>query len=423
MENYKISDGVSLSYIEDKKFKTTTLFIAISTPLTSEDATKNALIPLVLKRGSASYKTFDEIERKLARLYGAAIDFNVIKRGENQILCFEVSAISDEFTPNNESVLNEAAMLLFDVVFNPLVSDEGFLEKYVESEKRNLEEMIEAKVNDKQSYALWRLYEEMCKGEAFGIHELGRKEDISKVDCKNLYRQYKKIVSTCPIDIFVCGRADMKSFEEQIKKSFENIENSKREYPKTEIHKQRDVVLNTSEEFEANQAKLSVGFTTGVRKDTDKYYSLIVANSVFGSGTHSKLFNNVREKLSLAYYAFSRLDSRKGTMMVAMGIEEKNYDSAFNETLSQLNNVKEGNISDEEYNSAIAFLVNNAKSVYDSQRAMIMFYLDRKIDDDDMTIEEYCEKIKAVKKDSLADAFSEVKLDTVYFLKGKENSK
>ncbi len=423
MKSYKISDGISVNYIEDKKFKTTTLFIAISTPLREDDATKNALIPLVLKRGSANYKTFDEIERKLADLYGATLDFNVVKRGENQVLCFGVSMVCDKFTPTNEEVLTEAAGLLFDVLFNPQISDESFNFEYVEAEKRNLYEMIEAMVNDKQSYALWRLYEEMCRGEAFGINELGRKEDISKIDGKGLFKQYKKLISSSPIDIFVCGQANIDEFDKMTKKYLENLPSGERKYPKTEPHKARETVLEEKEEFDANQAKLSLGFSTGVKRGTDRYYSLIVANSIFGSGTHSKLFNNVREKLSLAYYAFSRIDARKETMLVGMGIEEKNYKKALDETLLQLQLIKDGNISEEEFNSAIAFLINNAKSVYDSQSAMIMFNLNNKIDGEEMTVEEYCEKIKAVTVESVIDAFSDVNLDTIYFLKGKERDK
>lgn len=421
MRKFNVSDGISLNYIEDKKFKTTTLFAAIHTPLTKESATKNALLPLVLKRGSKNYPTFDLIEKKLARLFGANLNCNVIKRGEDQILYFELSVISDKYAPEKCEILKEASNLMLELIFNPYTENGAFSGEYVKAEKNNLSDMISAAVNDKQSYALWRLYEEMCAGESYGIHELGIKADIEKIDEKSLYEHYKKLISESVIDIFVCGEADIEGFKSALEEQLFAIgRKGEYSYPKTTVHEKRGQVKKVYEEFEANQAKLSLGFSVGVDPDSDDYYSLIVANSIFGSGTHSKLFNNVREKLSLAYYAFSRLTKRKGIMLVGMGIEEKNYEAAYNETLLQLDLLKKGEVSDEEFESAIAFLSNNARSANDSQMSMIMFYLDNKIDGIEITIDEYLKKLGEVTKKSAVEAFKNVELDTIYFLKGKE---
>ena len=420
--NFNVSDGISLNYIEDKKFKTTTLFAAIHTPLKRETATLNALLPLVLKRGSNAVPTFDALERRLAGLFGASINCNVIKRGENQILYFELSVLSDNFAPDKSKILNEASKLLLDIIFNPYTEDGGFSKEYTESEKENLSDMIKATVNDKQNYALWRLYETMCEGEAFGIHELGVLEDVSKIDAKALYEHYKNIISTSVIDIFVCGNADIYSFKAELENQLKGIKRGNCfSYPETVMHPKRAEVLKTVEEFEANQAKLSLGLTTGVESDDDLYYSLLVANSIFGSGVHSKLFNNVREKLSLAYYAFSRLTRKKGIMLVGMGIEEANFKKAFDETLLQLNLLKQGEISDDEFSGAVRFLTNNARSAADSQMGMIMFYLDNKIDGADLSIEDYCKKIESVTKQGVVEAVKNTELDAIYFLKGKEN--
>ncbi len=418
--NFNVSDGISLNYIEDKKFKTTTLFVSIHTPLKRETATLNALLPLVLKRGSKCVPTFDMLERKMAELFGANLNCNVIKRGENQILYFELSVIGDAFSPDRCQILNEASKLLLDIIFNPYTEDGGFSKEYTKSEKSNLYDMISATVNDKQNYALWRLYETMCAGEAFGIHELGVLTDIEKIDEKMLYEHYKKVITESVIDIFVCGNADIYSFKAELEEQLKGIERKgKFSYPKTSMHKKRKEVLKTVEEFEANQAKLSLGFTTEISPDDEAYYSLLVANSIFGSGVHSKLFNNVREKLSLAYYAFSRLTRRKGIMLVGMGIQETNYQKAFDETLLQLDLLKKGEISDDEFGGAVMYLINNARSAADSQMGMIMFYLDNKIDGVCISIEDYCRKIESVTKESVIEAISKTELDSIYFLKGK----
>lgn len=419
MKQFNIADGISLNYIEDSKFKTTTLLVAIHSKLCRENATKNALLPLVLKRGSEKYKTFDEMEKKLCELCGAAMGCNVIKRGEDQIMCFEMSVISDKYALGGKKLLNESFEVLNDVIFNPLVSDGAFLNEYVESEKNNLSDMIDAMVNDKQNYALWRLFETMCEKEPFGIHELGIKEDIKNIDAKNLYEHYKNIIKTAPIDIFVCGNADVEELAKALAENFKDVMRDTKNYPQTLVHMPRNEVLKTNEEFEANQAKLSLGFSYDTDFASDDYYSLAVAVSIFGSGVHSKLFNNVREKLSLAYYAFARLEKRKQIMLVGMGIEEKNYQKALDETLLQMQLLKDGEISDDEFNGAVMFLTNNARSVRDSQMSMIMYYLDNLADGVTNTIEDYCAKIESVTKESVQKVFESMKLDSIYFLKGR----
>jgi predicted Zn-dependent peptidase len=179
-------------------------------------------------------------------------------------------------------------------------------------------------------------------------------------------------------------------------------------------------VKRVTERFNLNQAKLSLGFSRGPLSE-DEYFSFIVANSIFGSGVHSKLFNNVREKLSLAYYAFSRTERVKNAVIVGMGIEEENFKKAYDETLYQLNALKRGEISDDEFNGAVMFLKNNARAVLDSQGAMIMYNLSNCALGLDISIDEYTRKIDEVTKESCAESFKDLALDTVYFLCGKEN--
>lgn len=421
MEKIKIADGVYLSRIEDKKFKTSTCLVAIHTKLTKENATKNALLPLVLKRGTQKNHTFDEIEKALASLFGAEMSANVIKRGEDQLLIFDISFISDAFAPQKKGILKEAASLLFETVFDPYTENGAFKKEYVEAEKTNLKDMIKAQANDKQTYAITRLYEEMFSEEDFSVSELGNLDDVDSIDEKSLYEHYLKLISCARVDIFIAGGAD---FDPLIESAKEALLKVKREnvlsYPEHAPHKKREEVKRVTERLNVNQAKLSLGFSRGPLSE-DEYYSFIVANSIFGSGVHSKLFNNVREKLSLAYYAFSRTERVKNAVIVGMGIEEENFKKAYDETLYQLEALKRGEISDDEFNGAVMFLKNNARAVLDSQGAMIMYNLSNCALGLDVSVDEYIKKIDEVTKKSCAESFKDLTLDTVYFLCGKEN--
>ncbi len=417
MKSINIKNNINLHYIEDSKFKTTTLGIYIHRPLCKDEASKNSLLPMVLRRGSEKYPTLSDIEKKLGDLCGAVLNTYIIKRGENQIMCLDISTISDKYNVGDENILVSCADLLLDMLLCPKCENEALCDEYVEGEKINLSDMIDALVNDKQSYAQWRLYEEMCRGEGYGIHEYGSKADVEKITSKSLYEHYKNILSNSRIDIFVCGEADIEALCDKVQSAFEGVNTSACEYPATQKKYTVEEVKNAGDEFDTNQAKLSLGFR--VNKDID-YPSMLVANSIWGSGPHSKLFNNVREKLSLAYYAFSRYERYKNTVLVAMGIETKNYQKALDETLLQLENVKTGEFSEAELVSAKAFLINQLQSQKDSQYAMIDFYMGSLIRGQSYTIDELCGKIADADDARVKEAANAITLDTIYFLKGRE---
>lgn len=419
MTNIAIQDGVMLHYIEDEKFKTTTLGLYLHRPLCAQEAAKNALLPMVLRRGSETYPTFTDIERRLCDLCGAVLGTGVTKKGEDQILCFNISTISDQYYLGGENILFSCADLLFDLLFRPKTEQGGFVPAYVESEKDNLCEMIDALVNDKQSYALWRLYEEMCKGEAYGVHEYGSRAEAEAITPEGLWAHYQNILKTSHIDIFVCGSADIAAFADKVRRAFADVETTDVPYPATLPVRRVGEVKYVTDEFDTNQAKLSLGLR--ITDESIPYADLLVANSIWGSGPHSKLFNNVREKLSLAYYAFSRLERLKGSILVGMGIEPQNYQLALDETLLQLKNIQEGTVSESEFTSAKAFLVNQFQSLKDSQYASIDFSLGGLLSDSADDIDTLCRKIDAVTMDGAAKAARAFALDTVYFLTSKNS--
>ena len=417
VKNIEVKDGVTLHYIEDKKYKTTTLGVYIHRPLCVLHASENALLPMVLKRGSESCPTFSDIEKKLGDLCGAVLDTGVVKRGEDQILCFNISTVSDRYYTGGENLLLSCADLMFDIILNPKTENGAFCFEYTESEKNNLCDMIDALVNDKQSYALWRLYEVMCEGEAYGIHEYGTKESVKKITAKGLYEYYKKIIAESKIDIFVCGSTDIDAFASCVKSKMGAAAVSDASYPPTKVICEVGEVKRVTDEFDTSQAKLSLGFR--ITRTDIPYAHMLLANSIWGSGPHSKLFNNVREKLSLAYYAFSRFERYKNYILVGMGIETANYEQAFEETMCQLKKVQEGEFSENELTSAKAFIINLLKSQKDSQYAMIDFYLGALISGAKYGIDELCNEVERVSAKEAADAAKAIALDTVYFLKGR----
>lgn len=419
-KSYVINDNISLHYIPMEKLKTTTVGVYIHRRLSKEEASYNALLPYVLKSGCGLCKNTAEIAHYLENLYGADLSVGILKKGEDQIIAFDAETISDKFAANGESLLKDLLKLLLSMIFDPVCENGGFKRSYVEIEKKNAADRVESVINDKRTYAQLRCIEEMCKGEPFGVYKLGSVEEINKITPEGLYDYYKKIISSSVIDIFVCGDADMKQISDEIKKI--NIRFEKAEIPTTAILPGGGDIKRVTDKMEVTQGKLCMGFKTNTSGDIRECAALTLANSIFGAGAHSKLFNNVREKLSLCYYASSQIDRFKGLMLVNAGIEFKNFEKAYEEILVQFEAVKKGEISDFEFESSVRALVNSYLSAYDDPRYMQNIQLGEIILGTNYSIDDHINMIKSVTREDVVRAMNKVELNTVYFLTGKDEN-
>lgn len=413
----KINDNITLTHIPMEKLKKTSVSLYIHRELDRNEASKNALLPHVLKRGCRMCKTSEEREHYLENLYGASFSAGIAKRGNDHILCFDGETISDKYAPGGEKLVSGVLKLILSVVFDTL--DEFDPDSFMQ-ERSNSVTKIENIINDKRIYANYRCQEEMAKGDKYEIPRLGYAEKMKKLTREELYEHYKKIIVSSPIDIFVCGEADIAELEGQIRSAAEAYTFEPAKMPENNILQSNMPVKNITEKMNVTQGKLSMGFTTDTKPGDKEYFGLVVGNAIFGGGAQSKLFNNVREKLSLAYYAGSFIDKYKGFLMVNAGIEFKNFEKAYEETLAQLEEMKKGNISDLEFNSSKGFLINSLDSYYDSQESLISYWLNQKISASSMDIEEQKKAVSAVTLADVTAAMTNVRLDTVYFLTGKE---
>lgn len=423
MERVQINDNISITGISMSKLKTTSMGVYIHRPLCEDEASFNALLPLVLKRGSELCPDQESIAKYLDGLYGATMGASVLKRGEDQIIYFDAETISDRFAPDGEKLLSELIKLVMSVIFSPVTEDGAFLEKYIDQEKINACDRIDAFVNEKRQYASQRCQQETARGTNFAVMHYGDKDRINKITAKSLYDHYKSIITSSVIDIYICGDYDLNAAADAVKKYTDNIDFSKAEIPHTDIiERSSEKVHEVTEKMDVAQGKLAIGFLTNTSAESSDIYALTVFNSIFGAGAHSKLFNNVREKLSLAYYASSQLEKFKGILTVNAGIEFANFDKAYNETMIQLEEIRKGNITAHEFEASISSILNLCNSYYDDQRALVSYYVSSRISGSQDTLEEYIEKIKKVTVEDVINVSKKIQLDTVYFLKGKEES-
>lgn len=417
MQSFTINDNITLTYIPMDKLKTTSVEFYIHRPLVKEDASKNAILPHILKRSCSLCGDSKEVAKYLENLYGAKFSAGIAKRGDDHLISFEFETISDKFAPFGEKLLSGVMDLALSMIFG---ERKGFLDEIFEQERKNSITKIENIINDKRVYALYRCQEKMAKGDRFAVPRLGYADDMRAMTREELFGYYKEMIISSPIDIFVCGEAEPSELCKKVKEYTCGMEFKKAEMPVSKIL-QKDTPVNfVTEHLDVTQGKLAVGFLTDTKASDDDYTALAVANAVFGGGAQSKLFNNVREKLSLAYYAGSMMDKNKGILMVNAGIEFENRQKAYDEIMVQLEEMKKGNITDLEFESSKGFMINSLTACFDDHHSLISYYLGEKTGQTHTSIEEKIEKIKKVTKEDAANAMKKVHLDTVYFLAGGE---
>ncbi|MFA6949037.1 MAG: hypothetical protein WCQ72_08650, partial [Eubacteriales bacterium] len=261
--NKVIAGGVKLNIIDTGKFKSNYISVNFINRINGNTAAMNALLPSVLKRGCEKYPTMSDIAIRLDELYATNISSRVYKRGDNQIFGFSSYILDNSYAIDGMDIQSGALDMLGEIMFRPLAADGAFNSAYVESEKRNLIDAVRAKINNKNSYAVWRCQEEMCRGEAFGIPESGSVEDIEKIGAKSLYEHYLKVIRTSKIEVYFVGHTDFDALADKLSEIFAPL--GTLDIPKlnTDVIRRAENVREVIEDQPVTQGKLSLGFRTG----------------------------------------------------------------------------------------------------------------------------------------------------------------
>lgn len=424
-----IKDGVTLHLIINENFKTDFSVVFISIPLEKENITKNALIPAVIKNGSKKYNNYQLINEELEMLYGASFDCGLDKTGDNLVLKFYIESINDNFLPEKNENLEQVLNLLLEIVFNPLVENESFKNQYVELEKKNLELLINSVKDDKDIYSYEKCINIMYKNSGYGLSKYGNIEDLKTINSKNLYSKYKEIISKGKIDIIVSGNYEKEKIQRQIEENqfIKNL-NSREDILninnfKTELKEKIDNPETVKEEMDVTQGKLVIGLDILPNNLEDFRFIAIMYNAIFGNGVNSKLFQIVREKESLAYTAKSEYVVQKNNIFIRCGIECEKYDKTVELIKVLLEQMKNGEFTEEDINKTKEYIISGIDSINEEQDTQILYLFGQELSKLPLKTEEYKEKIKAVTKEQITEFAQSIQLNTIYFLKsGGENA-
>ncbi|MCD8240352.1 MAG: insulinase family protein [Oscillospiraceae bacterium] len=422
LRRMELMPGVFLNTLQTDKFKSDCLSVSLLTALDRETVSKNALIPRVLARGSVRHPDMDSINAACDALYGARLIPCVRKKGEILAVGFYAGFLPDRFTPDGSRLLEPVAALLGELLLEPDLRDGLLRRDYVESETEKLLDDIRARVNDKRAYAVFRLLECMCSCEAYGCDDMGSEADAAAVDYVDLSRYYRDLLRRAPIEIFYCGAADAERVGAALRDALSMLPRGEIDY---EIG--TDIRMNAleaqprffHETLDVTQAKLCLGFRLAECMEKPDIAASRVFNAAYGGSVTSCLFLNVRERLSLCYYASSACDSQKGLMLVSSGIESNRLEEAKAEILSQLEQMKD-TVTEEELDAARRATASDLRALTDSPGALENFYLSQALRGLDCGPEELADRCEAVTAARVQEIARSVELDAVYFLDGED---
>lgn len=413
----EILPGVYLTAVQSDKFKTGCFSLNLLRPMKKEEAAANALIPSVLLRGSETCPDIASISAKLDELYGASIGTLVRKKGEVQLVGFYCDYVQDEYV--DEPVFAPVMAFLAELLLHPRLENGAFPEAVVDSEKLNLENAMLSRINDKRTYAASQLIRTMCAGQPYGIPRIGDPDDLTEITAKSLYAHYRDLLATSRVELFYMGSLSPEAVAKVLQTVLADLPRAEAFVPvgTTPAPAARPLQEKT-ERLDVTQGKLSLGFFTDITAKDPRYPALVLAATVFGGGATSKLFTNVREKMSLCYYASASFEKFKGVLSVSSGVEFSKLETAKTEILRQLEACKAGDITDNELESARGYLVSDLKIAMDSPGRLDDYYMGQILLEQDGTMEDLASAIARVTKQEAADAIQALRLDTIYALEG-----
>lgn len=418
MNRKRLADGVYFNSVKDDRFKTMRITANIIVPLSAETASANALLLGVLSRSCAAYPDFTSLSRKLFSLYGADIAANFGKAGDRQVLSLSISGLDDRYSLDGESISRELTRLLCEVIFSPNLKDNAFIPSEVEQERRQLLDLIDSEFNDKRSYANSQLVKNMFGSTPFGVKRYGTAEAIKAVTPASLYDTWKQLLGTAHFEIMYIGDSSPDMAESVITEAFSSYKRTPAEIvsvPYISDSEEKTVV----EEMELSQSKLVMGFRSTIALPSEQVYAMSLMSAVLGGTASSKLFLNVREKQSLCYYCASRYEKHKGVLYVDSGVESANIEKAREGILKEIEDMKNGEISEFELNSAKLAMINAFNSSNDSIEGIETWYGGQLFNPEIRSIEELSEIYMAITEEDIVAAANTLTLDTVFVLKSK----
>lgn len=420
METMRLMPGVTLRVYADTRFKQGCVSVQFLRPMDRSEVAMNALLPAVLLRGCQQQPNMRAITQKLDDLYGASVDTLIRRIGDYQSVGFYCNFIEDAYALPGDKVLEPMLDFVGQLLLEPVMEEGAFSTEFVESEKRNLIIALQTEKNDKRAYAATQMMRRMCAADSFGIPRLGEEEQVAAITAKALWEHYCRLLRESPVEVFYVGSEKASVVAQKVKELFDGLDRNVMTLPAQTAFCDGGNGGEYTETMSITQGKLSMGFVTDITNRDPEFAVMQVLNTLFGAGMTSKLFVQIREKMSLCYHIGSGYYGSKGIMTVSAGIDCDKEQAVKEQVLAQLEECKRGNITPEELSAAKEAVLSALRGIYDSPGSIEGFFSVRAIGGLTLTVEQYRDAVERVSIHDVAAVARRIRLHTSYFLKGVE---
>ena len=410
--------GVRLTAVQSSRFRTGCFRVSFLSPLRSETAARNALIPDLLLRGCRTCPDPTAVSRFLDDACGASVGGLVRKHGQIQTAGIYAAFLEDAVA--QEPLLERLCGFVHDLLFEPLVKDGGFDPAGFAVECANLRSAMRAEKNDKALYAIRQLCRNMFRGEPYAVPASGEEEDLDRITPKNLYEQYQALLAHAPAEVFYMGSETPQRAAELLRGMLRPLAGRSCESMPQPGFRAPGPVRSLTETGDLTQARLAVGFRTPIPQTLDELAAAQVFTAVYGGSYRSRLFLRMREEASLCYAVSASLDRREGAMFVTAGIDAEQTEPALTEIRRQLALCAAGGIGSDELDQAKALLISGLRGVRESPGRMEEFYAGVSLGGPAGSIEDRAAAIGRVTAEQASAFAAAAREDFVYLLKGAE---
>jgi len=418
----QLSNGVEGLFIKNSRFNTTLISYNFYTPISKDVIAENALLPFMLTSCGKKYPDFSRLNYKLAKLYGASLDASAEKYGDYQLLKMKITVINDRFSLDDDSLVKNASDMLLGLIFEPNTEDGKFFPEDLKREKRKAIEHIKGEIGEKRIYAKNRLISEIYGDEPYGIPKCGTIEDVEKVSESSLYTAWENLLKTAFVRVQVVGAAIPTGLFEAVSERFNSIDRCNiTDCRISGATPMVDTPKTVTERMDITQGKLCLGFSSETFGNDDVTLPFMIMTDIFGGGPYSRLFSNVREKMSLCYYCAASAVRAKGLLTVESGVETENCEKAEKEILNQLQIIKNNEFTDFEFESSLKSITDSLNTYYDSQSALDTWYAIKINNNDIYSPADIANMLTSVTRDDVVAVAKGIKLNTIYKLLPKEN--
>ena len=414
-----VCPGVGLSVLESDRHKQNTLSVSFRLGIRPGEAAMISLLPYVLRCGTEHYPDMASLSRQYDLLYAARIEPTRTRRGDVEYFGFTCSMLRQDYVPDGTDILSGVISLLHELLFCPRTENGAFVSAFVENEKAMLTDAIRSRINNKMAYAVNRCAEEMCRDELYGLPETGSEEEVRAVTPQTLYDFYRTVWERAQIRIFFSGECDRDALISEMRTLFLPISHPDIPCPQTRVIRRASGDVRTvTERQPVNQSKLALGFRTGQILADEDYLAFSLFRCLYSSSPTSKLFMNVREKLSLCYYCFAVPEAQKGLMVVTAGIQRENAERTKEEILRQWKEVCRGEFTDGELEGARRALINAYRELTDNPSGLESWYTARAMAGITRSPEDEIAMVAALTRDDVVASANKLTPDTFYLMEG-----